>query len=192
MKSKSIQNLMKQIADTLNAAQASYEVWWVIEGKFKEQYSEVLFDYRFRDFFFSTCSAHCNNMIMEINLLFEHRNQAWDFYELSKLLRHKKYNDLANQIECAISNHKNTIKKIKEYRNKRVAHYIPQIGDEFLLTKCGIRPSDIISLLRTFNKLLIKIYKEIESPDSYPIGRIGRVEEATLRLLRSLDTVSGR
>ena len=181
--------LIQRLAETMNSAQASYEVWYTLAGKDKgyEQYSAVLQDHLFRDFFDSILNAHFKVMFIDISCLFEPHERASSFYGLKKSLKDDGYDDVANRIESAISLHKDLITRIKGNRDKRIAHYVTTWSEERMLREFGVTPNEIRSLLETFNELLRMIYKKVVSPDiAYPIASLDRFEEATLRLLHTL------
>ena len=178
----------------MNSAQADYEVWYTLAGKDKgyEKYSAVLQDNLFRDFFDSVLNAHFKVMFIDIACLFEPHERASSFYGLKKLLRDDGYHDVADRIECAISSHKDLIERIKGNRDKRIAHHVATWSEEQMLKKFGVTPNEIRSLLEAFNELLKMIYKDVVSPNTaYPIARLDRFEEATIRLLQILKAARG-
>ena len=135
----------------MNSAQASYEVWYTLAGKDKgyEQYSVMLQDSQFRDFFDSVINAQFKVMFIDISCLFEPHERASSFYGLKNLLKDDGYDDVVDRIECAISLHKNLIWRIKGNRDKRIAHHVTTWTEEKMLDKYGVTPNAIRSLLET-------------------------------------------
>ena len=186
--------LIHSLAEAMNSAQAGYEVWYTLAGKDKgyEQYSAVLQNYYYRDFFNSVLNSHFKAMFIDISRLFEPNERASSFNGLKILLKDEGYDDIVDRIECAISLHKDLIKRIKGNRNKRIAHYVTTWTEEKVRREYGVSPNEIKSLLEAFNKLLVVIYKDVVSPNTaYPIARLGRFEEATFRLLHVLKVTRG-
>ena len=186
--------LIQRLAEALNSAQADYEVWYTLAGKDKayEQYSAVLQDSLFRDFFDSVLNAHLKVMFIDISCLFEPHERASSFHGLKKLLKDDGYDDIVDRIESAISLNKDLIERIKGNRDKRIAHYVTTWTEEQMLKKYRVTPNEISSLLDAFNELLRMIYKDVVSPNTaYPIARLDRFEEATFRLLHILKIARG-
>lgn len=181
--------LIQRLAETMNSAQASYEVWYTLAAKDKgyEDYSTVLQDYKFRDFFNSVRNAHFKVIFIDISCLFDSDKRALSFHRLKTSLQKDGNDDLMDQINNKISSHEMLIKRIKANRDKRVAHHDTTPTEENMLKEYGVTPNEIKSLLEAFNELLIAIYKEVVSPDTaYPIARIDRFEDATFQLLHAL------
>ena len=187
-----IRELIHTLAEKMNSAQGGYEVWYTLTGKDKgyEQYSAEL-QGKYSDFFQLVRNAHFKVMFIDIACLFDLNPKTSSFHKLKELLRNDGYDDTAKRIECSISSHKHLIDSIRKgYRNKRIAHYETAYTEEQILKECGgVTPNDIRLLLKTFNKLLVAVFKGVVSPnDAYPIACLGRFEEATFQLLHDLES----
>ena len=181
--------LIQRLAEAMNSAQASYEVWYTLAGKDKgyEQYSAVLRDSQFRDFFESVLNANFKVMFIDISCLFDSDKRASSFHQLKTSLKKDGYDDFRDRIESEMSSHEKLIKKIKANRDKRIAHHDATPTEENMLKEYGVTPNEIRWLLETFNGLLIAIYKDVVSLNTaYPIARIDRFEDATFQLLLAL------
>ncbi len=124
----------------MNSAQAGYEVWYTLTGKDKgyEQYSVVLRDSQYRDFFDSVINAHFKVIFIDTSRLFEPHERASSFYGLMKLLKDDGYDDLAHRIECTILSQKDLVDRIKGNRDKRIAHYVTSWSEEKCCTITGL------------------------------------------------------
>lgn len=192
--SSQTRELIQRLAETMNSAQASHEVWYTLAAKDKgyEKYSTVLQDSKFRDFFDSVRNAHFKVMFIDISCLFDSGKRASSFHRLKTSLKKDGYDDFIDRIDNKMSSHEMLIKRIKANRDKRVAHHDITPTEENMLKQYGVTPNEIKSLLETFNELLIAIYKDVVSPDTaYPIASIDRFENATFQLLHVLKGFRG-
>ena len=186
--------LIQMLAEAMNSAQSGYEVWFTLAGKDKgyKEYSAELQDYQYCDFFHSAINAHFKVMFIDISRLFDSDKREPSFHKLKQSLKQDGYDDNVDRIECAISAHKDLIKKIKGNRDKRVAHHDTTWTEERMLEEYGVIPNEIRSLLEAFNELLRVIYKDVVSPNTaYPFARLGRFEQATFQLLHTLKSGHG-
>ena len=184
--SNGLRDLIHRLAEGVNSAQASYEIWFTLVGKDKafEEFSQDMNDHRYVDFFHATIAGHCKLMFVEIACLFEKDKRTSSFYNLKKSLDKENRKSLVDLIDQELEPHHELIKNVRAVRDKNAAHHDMNWTEERLYKAYGIVPNHVRTLLTVCNCMIETIYSElIYSGGSYPVARIGRFENATYALL---------
>ena len=187
--SNKTRDLIYQLAEGVNSAQAGYEIWFTLVGKDKalKEYFNEINDYRYRDFFDTIISGQFRVMSIEIACLFDPDRRAYSFCRLKELLVKEEKYEIADLINDELDPYRELIKNITEIRNKSIAHHDKNWTEEQLYKEYAFIPNDVCLLLKACNDLIKSIYsKLIYSGGSYPVARIGRFEDATYALLAAI------
>ena len=184
--SNGLKKLIHGVAQGVNSARASYELWFTMVGKnkaYKEFFNEM-YDHRYRDFFCATIAAHRKLMFIEIACLFEKDPRATSFCNLKKALARESRDTYATQIDDEFAPYLELIDNVAVIRNKSAAHHDIDWTENGLYEKHGIMPDDVGALLDRSSGLVKDIFSELISSESaYSVARKGRFEEATYTLL---------
>lgn len=88
---------------------------------------------RYKGFFQPTRAAHLDSLIIKVSDILSNNASAPSFYRVLNMIgRNPKLAPGINvpELKQGIRKHKKTLKAVKDYRNKRVAHWITSIKDE--------------------------------------------------------------
>ncbi len=188
--SKEIEGVIFQLADGINIAQASYEIWFTMMAKEEayDQFLKVMNNYQYGEFFRVTSKCHFNSMFIELSCLFDENRRTASFYNLKKLLKKKGHKTYEKAIENQLVDpNKLIINSISEIRNKAIAHRDTYWTGARLYQCYGVKPSQIGALLDCCKKVLKSIYFDlICSDDCYPLAGEGRFNRATYAVLDAL------
>lgn len=155
--------LLKQISDTLNAAQAHYQIWFTLRGEkgVLPKYKDKINDPIFMDFFNATSAAHYKIMLIELGRLFDKNNKSASLKKLEKKLKSKSYNVLSKSIEKIFTEYETPVKNILTIRSEVIAHKKIDTNSINIHKNNPIKPNEIRDILNKISKLLNKIQKEL-------------------------------
>lgn len=83
-----LENLVRRITDSANAAQAHYQIWFTLRGKGKAlpRFYDDVNDSRYVDFFHATNAGHYKLMFIELGCLFDPDDRAASIRNLKAAL----------------------------------------------------------------------------------------------------------
>ena len=183
-----IRKLLKRIADSVNAAQAHYQIWFTLRGKGKAlpEYYDDMDDYRYVDFFHASNTGHYKLMIIELGCLFDSDIRSASMRNLKTKLDDAGQDELVSKIDIALKDYKRLVSNILTIRSKLIAH--KEIGalSEEVHTKNGIIPNEVGKLIGVCCALINELNKKIFHDQQSLTGGIDRFERATIELLEAL------
>ena len=88
---------------------------------------------RYKGFFQPTRAAHLDSLIIKVSDIVSNKATAPSFYRILKMIG--RNSNLApdinvREVKKRIRKHKKTLEAVKDYRNKRVAHWITNVENE--------------------------------------------------------------
>lgn len=149
-----IQHYVDEIRNTINHACWNYEIWWVYEGKGREQYLDVMNQYLM--FFRESIHAHFVALIIALYRLFEPRKDTCNFPELIKLFEREKIIDTKTRkyIEPDYQKAQCLWKKVAILRNNIYAHRKNKMSYKEIYAKAKITPNQIRDLIALSKKII--------------------------------------
>lgn len=135
---------------------------------------------RYKGFFQPTRAAHLDSLIIKVSDIVSNKATAPSFYRILKMIG--RNSNLASDINVRevkqrIRKHKKTLEAIKDYRNKRAAHWITSVEDEEVNKPLLLETKRMLEELET-------IFNEISASHSGKLWKFLYLEHRdTIRLL---------
>jgi len=109
-----IRYLLRRMADSANAAQAHYQIWFTLrgDGKALPEYLDDMNDSRYVDFFHANNAGHYKLMYIELGCLFDTDSRSASFRNLKTSLGERGYNPIIEKIDDALSQYTNLVSSI--------------------------------------------------------------------------------
>lgn len=183
-----LQKLLRRIADSLNAAQAHYQIWFTLRGHGKAlpDYYDEMNDYRYVDFFEASNAGHYKLMYIELSCLFDPDTRAASMRNLKEELNQLGRSDLVSKIENELAPFTQLVSNIIAIRGKLIAHKEIGTDSNDVHAKFAVVPDRICELIGKSCTLINSIYKELCGQSESVAFETDRFEKATFGLLNVL------
>lgn len=184
-----IQYLLRRMADSANAAQAHYQIWFTLRGvgKALPEYLDDMNDCRYVDFFHASNAGHYKLMFIELGCLFDTDSRSASFRNLKTSLKENGCNSVIKKINASLSQYTKLVSSILTIRSKLIAHKEIGAESEDIHKKNGVIPNKIKELLDTSCSLINEIDSELFGNDRCILAsELKRFEQATFSLLEVL------
>jgi len=183
-----IRKLLKRIADSVNAAQAHYQIWFTLRGQGKAlpEYYDDMDDFRYVDFFHASNAGHYKLMYIELGCLFDSDTRAASMRNLKVKLAHAGLDELVNKISIALKDYEQLVSNILTIRSRLIAHKEIDVLSEEVHAKNGIIPNEVGKLIGICCALINELNEKLFH-DQQPLAcETYRFEQATFELLEVL------
>ncbi len=184
-----IQYLLRRMADSANAAQAHYQIWFTLrgDGKALPGHLDDMNDYRYVDFFHANNAGHYKLMYIELGCLFDTDSRSASFRNLKTSLKERGYDLIIEKIDNALSKYKQLVSSILTIRSKLIAHKEIGAESEDIHKNNGIIPNQVKQLLSSICSLINEIDSELFGNNGVLLAsKSDRYERATFSLLEVL------
>lgn len=178
--------LLRRLADTANAAQAHYQIWFALRGHGKAlpRYYQDMNDFRYVDFFHASNAGHYKLMFLELGCLFDSDSRAASFRNLKNTLAAKGHNELVARIDDILQPFSDLVSNALTIRSRLIAHRELSAASEVVHQENAVVPNDIGKLLLQCCTLINEIDAQISGGTGCRIATTSdRFERATLGLL---------
>jgi hypothetical protein len=183
-----LRKLLERIADSINAAQAHYQIWFTLRGQGKAlpEYYDDMDDYRYVDFFHASNAGHYKLMFIELGCLFDTDTRAASMRNLKTKLAHAGLDELVSKIDITLKDYRQLVSNILTIRSTLIAHKeIDALSDE-VHTKNGIIPNEVGKLIGVCCSLVNELNEKLFHDQQPLTGETDRFERATFELLEVL------
>ena len=183
-----IKKLLKRIADSVNAAQAHYQIWFTLRGQGEAlpEYYDDMDDYRYVDFFHASNAGHYKLMFIELGCLFDTDTRAASMRNLKTKLAHAGLDELVSKINITLKDYRQLVSNILTIRSTLIAHKeIDALSGE-VHTKNGIIPNEVGKLIGGCCVLINELNEKLFHDHQPLTGETDRFERATFELLEVL------
>lgn len=183
-----LENLVRRIADSANAAQAHYQIWFTLrgEGKALPRFYDDMNDSRYVDFFHATNAGNYKLMFIELGCLFDPDNRAASIRNLKATLHQEGRGDLVNRVEASLAGYGQLVSGILTIRSKLIAHKEISAESTDIHSQAGVIPNEIGKLLNICCGLINEIATELFPQIGLLATETNRYEQATFELLEVL------
>ncbi|MES3007564.1 MAG: hypothetical protein V4751_07325 [Pseudomonadota bacterium] len=183
-----LQKLLRRIADSLNAAQAHYQIWFTLrgDGKALPDYYDEMDDYRYVDFFEASNAGHYKLMYIELGCLFDSDTRAASIRNLKEKLKKLGRSDLVSKIENELAPFTQLVSNIIVIRGKLIAHKEIGADSKDVHAAFSVVPDRICDLIGKSCTLIDSIHKELFGQSESIAFETDRFEKATFELLNVL------
>lgn len=181
-----ISALLRRLADTANAAQAHYQIWFTLRGHGKAlpAYYQDMNDFRYVDFFHASNAGHYKLMFLELGCLFDSDSRAASFRNLKNTLATKGHNELVAHIDDILQPFSDLVSNALTIRSRLIAHRELSAASEAVHQENTVVPNDVGKLLSQCCTLINEIDAQIFGDTGYRIATTtDRFERATFGLL---------
>lgn len=183
-----LKELLKRIADSVNAAQAHYQIWFTLRGQGKAlpEYYNDMGDYRYVDFFHASNSGHYKLMYIELGCLFDPDTRAASIRNLKGKLADAGLDELVNEIDIALKDYGQLVSNILTIRSKLIAH--KEIGalSKEVHAQHSVIPNKVGQLIEVCCSLINELNEKLFQDRQPLAGETDRFERATYELLEAL------
>ncbi len=185
---KDIDELLRRIADSVNAAQAHYQTWFTLRGHGTAlpDYYEVMDDSRYVDFFHASNSGHYKLMYIELGCIFDSDTRAASIRNLKEKLNALGRDDLVNKINVELKPYIKLVSNIIAIRAKLIAHKEVGADSDNVHAKFNVVPDDVNALIKKCCFLINLIHAEVSKSNQEIAAETDRFEKATFELLKVL------
>lgn len=183
-----IKILLERMADSANAAQAHYQVWFTLraEGKALPEYYDDMNDYRYVDFFRASNSGHYKLVFIELGCLFDLDRRAASVKNLKTKLGKMGRSDLVQKIDAEYKEFEDLIANIRKIRSRLIAHKDIGAVPQDVYSEYSLQPEKIAEIIRRSCSLINSVYLEIFQENRLIACENNRYEKATFGLLKVL------
>jgi hypothetical protein len=184
-----LRDLLNRIADSANAAQAHYQIWFTLRGNGKAlpSYYNDMNDHRYVDFFHASNSGNYKLMFLELGCLFDTDTRAASFRNLKEALKKEGRHDLIERINTKLSPFSKLVSSALTIRSKLIAHKEVGAESEHVHSINGVVPNEIGQLLNIASSLINEIDVELFGNTGCLMATTtDRFERATFEMLEVL------
>ncbi|OLL32693.1 hypothetical protein BTH42_05575 [Burkholderia sp. SRS-W-2-2016] len=187
-KMKELRELLSRIADSVNAARAHYQIWFMLrgEGKALPEYYQDMNDHRYVDFFHASNAGHYKLMFIELGCLFDPDLRAASMRNLKIALALAGRKDIVRTIDASLAEYKDLVSGILTIRSKLIAHKDIGAKSKDVHAQSKIVPNEVEKLINVCSELIGRISAEIFGVGNTLAAVTDRFERATLELLNVL------
>ena len=145
--SEEVKTYIERLSDIVYTVKSSYEIWWILVGPDRPQYTDTL--NRYLSFFRSTIDAHYHVIIISLPKLFDKGKRTMNIHRLIKLV--KKDDIISNSDFSEIEEKYNRAlvicEKVKIIRHEYYAHQAFNVDIKEMYRRAGIKPDEFKELI---------------------------------------------
>ena len=182
------EDIIKVIKDLVQegmAAREYYQIWSALRLRQEDfpYYKDTLMHPDYRDFFSTSSTAHFKLIFISLGKIFDPRPKTSSIHNLKKALKKANRVDLVTYIEEKLGNQDEILRKIKNIRNKSIAHNQRNPSKQEIYKMNPVAPDELCPFIdetcEVINQLAQKFCLSTMCTSD-------RVKQSTLEVLRAL------
>ena len=178
-------SVITSIIEDCKAANAHFQVWWVLRSLALPDYYDTMNEHRYVDFFHASNSGHYKLFYIALSKIYDRNERAVGIRELKKKLIESDYIDLAQYIDKELTPNTDLVKKIKTIRNQSIAHNQVGLSRTEVYKSNEITPNQIKAIIDKTIDVINTVSEDIGVNNL--IFNNDRLERATFEMLKTLE-----
>lgn len=178
------EKILLDLLESINAAKAHYQIWWVISNEARPNLVPAM--NQFSDFFIATLDAHFNSMILNLTYLFDKNHYSstlQNYLNIDKASFHSDELKILNDKVESLSLAAEPIRKM--IRNKAVAHKDAKLSEKEIFQNADITPNQIRDLIFSCASLIDDLRQRKGCLNG--VFQSQRFAKSTLNAIKCLD-----
>ena len=180
------EDIIKVIKDLVQegmAAKASYQIWSALRQDAFPDYEDILKQPDYYDFFSASSPAHFKVIIISLGKIFDSSQGTSKIDYLKEALNKANRDDLVTYIEEKLGNQDEILRKIKNIRNKSIAHNQRNLSKQEIYKKNPIEPDELRPFIDETCEVINQLAQEFCLSTMFTSDR---AKQSTLKVLRTL------
>jgi hypothetical protein len=182
-------NVLQVVQDDANAARAHFHTWWALCNLARPQYSDVMNDEQYSDFFKTSTSGHYKLIFASLTKVFDRYSSVAGFEKLRQLLHESERRDLAKILSNVTDGKEEIIRNILKIGNQTILHSQLSPRDKPIHTSPPITAEEIRELVDSICDAVSEVVTDLGQKKQIASGH--RYEEAVFNLLKTLRASQG-